>query len=324
MNKRKDFYYQKDNNKKIKKNYDEKKLSTEQQNVIDIALNSISIFYTGLAGTEKSFLLKYLIEKLRVKYENNEVIITATMGLAALLIDIFVVNRLNKLRLGIIDEDFLKYINSLQQELICNRIIDFFIEEKNTLKCINCKTIFYRKDVTDLKRHIKKIHMRSRILEFKSEDWSVVLFSDSQDNELPSYKQLVKYLKRKNLANKILCLKVGTKVISIYNDKENKNIVNEFIYRIKEYDSSSYFSNFYCELEVIKIEDGIKNYLSFYDKDFKVINIKTNKKNDSYSIYDIEKKQQITEFIYVINQYDSTSESYKFYCNLLVIKFENR
>ncbi|CAG8852107.1 42418_t:CDS:1, partial [Gigaspora margarita] len=65
-----------------------------------------------------------------------------------------------------------------------------------------------------------------RILEFKLEDWSVALFSDSQNNELPSHEQLMKYLERKNLANEILCLKVGTKIIYIYNNKENEKIIN--------------------------------------------------------------------------------------------------
>ncbi|CAG8848452.1 33639_t:CDS:1, partial [Gigaspora margarita] len=63
----------------------------------------------------------------------------------------------------------------------------------------------------------------SRILEFKSENWSMALFSDSQDNELPSYEQLMKYLEKKNLANKILYLIV---------DKENKKIINSIFGKI--------------------------------------------------------------------------------------------
>ncbi|CAG8813148.1 31876_t:CDS:1 [Gigaspora margarita] len=131
------------------------------------------------------------------------------------------------------------------------------------LKCVNCEAIFYRRDVGDLRRHFKNSHtsiwdaikkyeeyelmvlysdkkkvkfhninklnslLGLRILEFKSEDWSMALSSVSQDNEdLLSHEQMMKYLERKNLANEILCLKVCTKVISIYNDKKNEKIVN--------------------------------------------------------------------------------------------------
>ncbi|CAG8656466.1 27639_t:CDS:2, partial [Gigaspora margarita] len=266
------------------------------------------------AGIGKSFLLEYLIEKLKLKYNNKGVMVTATMGLAVLLIgrimihkfsQIGVINRtkeeiilkiknshfllkhiintkvliideismlscdafdlinevlqeihgnikpfggvqliitgdkrksyklyaflkgLNKLRLGIINEDFMQYINSLQRELICDKIINFFVKENNMLKCINCEAIFYRRDIGDLRRYFKNSHTRSRILEFKSEDWSVALSSVSQDNEdLPSHEQIMKYLERKNLADEILCLKVGAKVISIYNNQKNEKIVN--------------------------------------------------------------------------------------------------
>ncbi|CAG8656481.1 27640_t:CDS:2 [Gigaspora margarita] len=109
-------------------------------------------------------------------------------------------------------------INEVLQEICGNvkpfgGIIDFFVEENNMLKCVNCEAIFYRRDVGDLRRHFKNSYTRLRILEFKSEDWYVALSSVSQDNkDLPSHKQMMKYLERKNLADKILCLKVCAKI----------------------------------------------------------------------------------------------------------------
>ncbi|CAG8555895.1 38611_t:CDS:2 [Gigaspora margarita] len=254
-------------------------LNKENDNLIEILqLNNM------ISRNRKSFLLEYLIEKLKIKYKNNEVIITATTSLVALLIGNFfqilpIPDRKGDKKSYKLYAFLSKAWNLVFQNHILlkhvfrqldifvvnglNKIIDFFIEEKNTLKCINCETIFYRRDMMNLKMHIKKVHMNiwdkikmydkeyklivlysdkkkvkfhninklnslleSRILEFKSEDWSVALFSDLQDNELPLHEQLMKYLEKKNLANKMLCLKVGAKIISIYNDKENEKIVN--------------------------------------------------------------------------------------------------
>ncbi|CAG8854119.1 44379_t:CDS:2, partial [Gigaspora margarita] len=196
-------------------------LSNEQQNMIDIALNNKSIFYTGLAGTGKSFLLEYLIEKLKLKYNNKGVTVTATTGLAALLIGRIMIHKFSQIgvmdrtkeeiilkiknshflskhiintKVLIIDKismlgcDAFDFINEVLQEirgnvkpfggvqliitgdffqllpisnkkeLICDKIIDFFVKENNMLKCVNCEAIFYKRYIGDLRRHFKNSH----------------------------------------------------------------------------------------------------------------------------------------------------------------------
>ncbi|GMG42134.1 unnamed protein product [Ambrosiozyma monospora] len=59
-------------------------LSEEQQKVIDMVLHEKnSIFYTGSAGTGKSYLLKKLIRLLQSRYGKSAVAVTASTGLAA-------------------------------------------------------------------------------------------------------------------------------------------------------------------------------------------------------------------------------------------------
>ncbi|ORX89532.1 hypothetical protein K493DRAFT_67393 [Basidiobolus meristosporus CBS 931.73] len=56
-------------------------LSVEQKNSIREALTGCNVFLTGSAGVGKSFLLRYLIEKLRE--EGKNVAVTAPTGIAA-------------------------------------------------------------------------------------------------------------------------------------------------------------------------------------------------------------------------------------------------
>src|SRR4051812_27969353 len=59
-------------------------LSGKQVEMLYEALNDQSIFFTGPAGTGKSFLLRRIISRLQAKYPgNNEVAITAPTGIAA-------------------------------------------------------------------------------------------------------------------------------------------------------------------------------------------------------------------------------------------------
>ena len=81
-NKRREFYFKKDQN-------DSLPLSPQQQFIYDTVLkDSKSIFFTGSAGTGKSFLLRRLVKALRQKYpEEDAVQVTATTGIAALHIN---------------------------------------------------------------------------------------------------------------------------------------------------------------------------------------------------------------------------------------------
>lgn len=67
----------------IKKNINFNLLSTEQKNVLDmVTVEGKSVFFTGAAGTGKSFLLKAIIQKISVGLANSSVV-TATTGIAA-------------------------------------------------------------------------------------------------------------------------------------------------------------------------------------------------------------------------------------------------
>ena len=57
-------------------------LSSEQEYILQEAVNGTSLFYTGSAGTGKSVLLKSIIKALRAKHKDN-VVVTASTGLAA-------------------------------------------------------------------------------------------------------------------------------------------------------------------------------------------------------------------------------------------------
>ncbi|KAB5588631.1 hypothetical protein CTheo_7925 [Ceratobasidium theobromae] len=63
---------------------DDHSLSDEQRLVLNMALGGKSLFFTGSAGTGKSFLLKYMIERLRYRYGHEAVAVTASTGLASI------------------------------------------------------------------------------------------------------------------------------------------------------------------------------------------------------------------------------------------------
>ncbi|CAG8688472.1 15016_t:CDS:1, partial [Dentiscutata heterogama] len=304
MNKRK-FEY-KSNNDEIKKiKTDNVNLTEEQKKVVDIVLKGESIFYTGSAGVGKSYLLRYLIKELKLKYpEKYNVAVTASTSIAALNIngvtihnysnisimnrtkddiinkirsnkffqnriiytkmliideismlscdafdlineilqeirgnqnpfgdvqlivtgdffqlppipnkgdkrrpyelyiflseiwnrtfqqhillkqvirqsDEFVINGLNKLRLGIIESDFLKYIKGLERELICEKIIDYFTEDDDKFKCNLCNENIYIRNGGALKRHFRSKH-DGIIKNYDDKYEPIILFSDKK------------------------------------------------------------------------------------------------------------------------------------------------
>lgn len=76
-------------------------LSEEQQNVLDTILNKRkNVFFTGSAGTGKSFLLKLIIKKLQTRYGNSNIGISAPTGLAASNVGGQTVQRLFGIGLG--------------------------------------------------------------------------------------------------------------------------------------------------------------------------------------------------------------------------------
>lgn len=55
----------------------------EQKNIVSACLAGKNVFFTGGAGTGKSTLLLYIVEKLIAKHGRCNVFVTATTGLAA-------------------------------------------------------------------------------------------------------------------------------------------------------------------------------------------------------------------------------------------------
>ncbi|GMF05812.1 unnamed protein product [[Candida] boidinii] len=77
-------------------------LSDEQSKVIDIVLNGKkNVFYTGAAGTGKSIVLGELVRRLRSRYGESSVAVTASTGLAATTIRGVTINKFAGIGLGI-------------------------------------------------------------------------------------------------------------------------------------------------------------------------------------------------------------------------------
>lgn len=58
-------------------------LSPEQKYILDAALDGKSFFFTGCAGTGKSFLLREIVRELRKRYHKNRIYVTAPTGVSA-------------------------------------------------------------------------------------------------------------------------------------------------------------------------------------------------------------------------------------------------
>lgn len=76
--------YPKPKKKTIKKTINFESLSAEQKNVVDmVTVARKSVFFTGAAGTGKSFLLKAIVQKIGELGLSNVSVVTATTGIAA-------------------------------------------------------------------------------------------------------------------------------------------------------------------------------------------------------------------------------------------------
>ena len=85
----------------IDSNFEGITLSDEQQRVLDLVLNKRSnVFFTGSAGTGKSFLLRLIIKKLQTRYGGTNLGVCAPTGLAAANIGGKTINKLFGIGLG--------------------------------------------------------------------------------------------------------------------------------------------------------------------------------------------------------------------------------
>lgn len=77
-------------------------LSSEQSEVLDaVMFGHKNVFFTGSAGTGKSFLLKTMIRRLRMRYGPSAIGVTASTGLAATNIGGTTINRFAGIGLGL-------------------------------------------------------------------------------------------------------------------------------------------------------------------------------------------------------------------------------
>ena len=71
-------------NNNRRKSIDTSLLSDEQKRVMDLVVESReSIFFTGAAGSGKSFLLRAIIQRLRDLGRKDETFVTGTTGIAS-------------------------------------------------------------------------------------------------------------------------------------------------------------------------------------------------------------------------------------------------
>ena len=55
-------------------------LNPKQREIADLILSGENVFLTGVAGTGKSYLFKYVIQALKEKYKTYEIAVCAPTG----------------------------------------------------------------------------------------------------------------------------------------------------------------------------------------------------------------------------------------------------
>ncbi|CAG8746917.1 1002_t:CDS:2, partial [Cetraspora pellucida] len=125
----------------------------------------------------------------------------------------YFINGLNKMRLGKIDKEFDEYIKGLSQE------IKYDNDDEPT-------RLYATVDSVNLcnQNKLNKLYNETLVV-YKAEDWSVAMKNDNK-NRKPTHDDFIKHLDDATLAEKILKLKIGAKVMYIWNEKENKKLVN--------------------------------------------------------------------------------------------------
>lgn len=111
-------------------------LSHEQRKVIDLILNQRkNVFFTGSAGTGKSFLLKIIIQKLLTRYGKGSIGISAPTGLAAANIGGQTIQRLFGIGLGKESADYLlnKIKKNMEKYMTWRRMVVLIIDEISML-----------------------------------------------------------------------------------------------------------------------------------------------------------------------------------------------
>lgn len=120
----------------IDTSFDGLDLSAEQQNVLDAILNKRkNVFFTGSAGTGKSFLLKLIIRKLQTRYGNSNIGISAPTGLAAANVGGQTIQRLFGIGLGKEPADVLlaKIKKNMDKYMVWRRMVVLIIDEVSML-----------------------------------------------------------------------------------------------------------------------------------------------------------------------------------------------
>ncbi|CAG8488996.1 17199_t:CDS:2 [Dentiscutata heterogama] len=265
MNKRKIEYKSNNNNKikKIKTETENVNLTEEQKKVVDIVLkekyNVAVTASTSIVALNINGITIHSYSNIGIMNKSKDDIINKIRGDKRRSYKLYVF--LSEIWNRTFQQHILlkQVIRQSDEDLICEKIIDYFTQNDSKLKCNLCEEIIYIRNSEALIRHFRNKHdgvikkyddkyepmmlfsdkkaaksynynllhsLKGKgILKFYSNNWSVA--KDKEKNfDLPSYKQLIEYLDKNVLAEKLLYLKVGMKVISIFNDKNNKGIVN--------------------------------------------------------------------------------------------------
>ncbi|CAG8786090.1 8189_t:CDS:1, partial [Cetraspora pellucida] len=125
----------------------------------------------------------------------------------------YFINGLNEMRLGKINEKFCEYIKGLSRE------IKYDNDDEPTRLYATVKSV----DLCNQNK-LNKLFKQTLVV-YKAKDWSVAMKNDNK-NQKPTHNDLIKHLDDATLAEKELKLKIGAKVMYIWNEKENLKLVN--------------------------------------------------------------------------------------------------
>ncbi len=60
-------------------------LDSKQQNILDLCLTGKNVFFTGLTGTGKTFLLRHIAKTMRARFGPKRVVVVCPTGIAAII-----------------------------------------------------------------------------------------------------------------------------------------------------------------------------------------------------------------------------------------------
>jgi DNA replication protein DnaC len=266
-------------------------LNEQQKKVFNLAVtNKESLFFTGSAGTGKSFLLKRIISSLRLYHGEEDIAITATTGIAAEKIGGVTLNSFAGIRLGDSPiEDMIRMVKHSEQARRRWQVIKYLLID----------------EVSMLSGELfDKLELISRIMRDNSQDFgglTLILSGDFFQLSPISGKYLFEALEWKN------CVKHNIQLAKVHRQEEGKLI--EILNKLRLGEISDEDSEFLRQLSRAPDypDDGIKPTLLY------ATNEETKKINDS----EIEKIPS-SPFFYQAIDWENSSGRLKAFENSLI------